>query len=52
MKSLFLSILLAFVFSGISFASDFANYRGVWASNDAEAVVTDSVCIFFEKTPT
>lgn len=35
----------------ISFASDFSKYRGVWASNDAEAVVTDSVCIFFEKTP-
>lgn len=52
MKRLFFAFLLAFVIHSISFASDFSKYRGVWASNDAEAVVTDSVCIFFEKTPT
>lgn len=52
MKRLFFAFLLAFVLHSISFASDFSKYRGVWASNDAEAVVTDSVCIFFEKTPT
>lgn len=52
MKRLFFAFLLAFVIHCISFASDFSKYRGVWASNDAEAVVTDSVCIFFEKTPT
>lgn len=52
MKRLFFAFLLAFVIHSISFASDFSKYRGVWASNDAEAVVTDSVCIFFEKTLT
>lgn len=52
MKRLFFAFLLAFVIHSISFASDFSKYRGVWASNDAEAVVTDNVCIFFEKTPT
>lgn len=52
MKRLFFAFLLTFVIHSISFASDFSKYRGVWASNDAEAVVTDSVCIFFEKTPT
>lgn len=52
MKRLFLAFLFAFVVHSTFFASDFSKYRGVWASNDAEAVVTDSVCLFFEKTPT
>ncbi len=52
MKRLSFVILLAFVIHSISLASDFSKHRGVWASNDAEAVVTDSVCMFFENTPT
>lgn len=52
MKRLFFVFLLALVIQSASFASDFSKYLGVWASNDAEAVVTDSVCIFFENTPT
>lgn len=52
MKKLFFVFLLALVIQSASFASDFSKYRGVWASNDAEAVVTDSVCMFFENTPT
>ncbi len=50
-RTLFVSvfILMAFAFS---YAGGFSEYRGVWASDDAEAVVTDSVCIFFEKSPT
>lgn len=52
MKRLFFVFLLALVIQSASFASDFLKYRGVWASNDAEAVVTDSVCMFFENTPT
>lgn len=51
MKRLFFAFLLTFVLTGMSFASDFSKHRGVWASNDAEAVITDSVCMFFEKTP-
>lgn len=52
MKRLFFVFLLALVIQSASFASDFSKYRGVWASNDAEAVVTDSVCMFFENTTT
>lgn len=52
MKRLFFVFLLALVIQSASFASDFSKYSGVWASNDAEAVVTDSVCMFFENTPT
>lgn len=51
MKRLFFAFLLTFVLTGMSFAGDFSKHRGVWASNDAEAVITDSVCMFFEKTP-
>lgn len=52
MKRLFFAFLLALVIHITSFASDFSKHLGVWASNDAEAVITDSVCMFFEKTPT
>lgn len=52
MKRLFFVFLLALVIQSASFANDFSKYSGVWASNDAEAVVTDSVCMFFENTPT
>ena len=51
MKRFFFSFLFTFVLTGMSFAGDFSKHRGVWASNDAEAVITDSVCMFFEKTP-
>lgn len=52
MKRLFFAFLLALIIHITSFASDFSKHLGVWASNDAEAVITDSVCMFFEKTPT
>lgn len=29
--------------------SSFSNCKGVWASDNAEAVITDSVCIYFAK---
>ena len=51
MRRLIFTLSFALMSVCISFASDFSKHRGVWASNDAEAVVTDSVCIFFEKTP-
>lgn len=51
MRRLIFTLSFALMSVCVSFASDFSKYRGVWASNDAEAVVTDSVCIFFEKTP-
>lgn len=52
MKKILFTFLLALVIHSTSYASDFSKYRGVWASNDAEAVITDSICMFFEKTPT
>ena len=52
MKKLLFTFLLALVIHITSFASDFSKHLGVWASNDAEAVITDSICMFFEKTPT
>lgn len=52
MKKLLFAFLLALVIHITSYASDFSKHLGVWASNDAEAVITDSVCMFFEKTPT
>lgn len=51
MRRLIFTLSFALMSVCVSFASDFSKHRGVWASNDAEAVVTDSVCIFFEKTP-
>lgn len=39
MKRLFFAFLFAFVIHGISFVSDFSKNRGVWVSNDAEALV-------------
>ena len=29
--------------------NNFSAYKGVWSSNDAEAVLTDSICIFYCK---
>ncbi len=50
MKKLFSFILGLIVATAASYASDgFADFRGVWASDSAEAVITDSVCIYFAK---
>ncbi|MCM1071084.1 MAG: hypothetical protein NC210_07365 [[Clostridium] fimetarium] len=43
--------LIAIACSLTAAAVDFSEYRGVWASDSAEAVVTDSAAIFFENTP-
>lgn len=46
-------ILLFFagIFSAVvaSASSGFTDYRGVWANDSAEAVITDSVCIYYYK---
>lgn len=50
MNKLQFFILSLIVSTATSYASgSFSNYRGVWASNDAEAVITDSICIYFAK---
>lgn len=50
MKHLFTFFALLSI-SVIVKAGDFSDYRGVWASDIAEAVVCDNACIFFENTP-
>ncbi len=44
-------LIIVFVLSVVnSYAgSSFSDYTGVWASDNAEAVITDSVCIYFAK---
>ena len=51
MKRILGLVLFAAVSGGSLFASNFSQFLGVWASDEAEAVVTDSACIFFEQTP-
>ena len=50
----FLSIIICAISVVIaSAATNFAQYKGVYASNTAEAVITDSVCImYFQKDST
>ncbi len=50
MNRLFSFILGLIVSTAASYASDgFGDFRGVWASDSAEAVITDSVCIYYAK---
>ncbi|MCM1354773.1 MAG: hypothetical protein NC212_00020 [Staphylococcus sp.] len=44
-----ISSIIAFSAVIAVFALDFSSVRGVWASKDAEALLTDSVCIFFQR---
>ena len=48
------NILILFIFaisSIMAFAQkELSSFRGVWANDSAEAVVTDAVCIFFAKS--
>ena len=41
----FLIMIVAFCTAHASIG--FSSYRGVWSSDSAEAVITDSVCIFY-----
>ena len=50
MKRLFLILILAVTFCLTYASSDFSAYKGVWSSDDAEAVLTDSICIFYYKS--
>lgn len=43
----FISILSSII--SMSASGSLSSYKGVWASDSAEAVITDSVCILFEK---
>ncbi len=45
-----LLLILSMVVAIISFAeTNLSSYKGVWASDNAEAVITDSVCIVYAK---
>ncbi len=47
----FVTVVIVMLVSCVSYIeARFSDYRGVWASDDAEAVITDSVCIFWTKT--
>ena len=52
MKKLILIIAMLATAYQLALAGEFSAMRGVWASDSAEAVVTDHACIFFENTPT
>ncbi len=47
-KFFYLFIMLAALFPADA-ATKFSAYKGVWSSDDAEAVLTDSICIFYCK---
>lgn len=49
MKRFFLLLMIAAFTMSAFGASRLSSFRGVWANDKAEAVITDSVCIFFEK---
>lgn len=48
-KDIITLFLLLFISNAINASNSFRTCKGVWASDSAEAVITDSVCIFFEK---
>ncbi len=47
MKKLLFSLIATASFMTMSAATDLSPYKGVWSSNDAEAVLTDSICILY-----
>jgi len=49
MKKLIIILLFALSFVLNYANTNFSSVRGVWANNNAEAVITDSVCIYFSK---
>lgn len=50
MKKLFIILIMSIAFCHASAYSDFSAYRGVWSSDNAEAVLTDSICIYYYKS--
>lgn len=47
MKGLQLFILCLISFCSVNAASGLSAYKGVWSNDNAEAVITDSICIFY-----
>lgn len=49
MKKILFFFLLSVLCISANASADFSSFRGVWSSDSAEAVVTDSICIFYCK---
>lgn len=47
MKKLFLFLTIITAFCPANATSGYSSYKGVWSSDNAEAVITDSICIFY-----
>lgn len=45
-KALFLTLMLCLYCSAIA-SNTLSSYKGVWSADNAEAVITDSICIFY-----
>lgn len=49
MKKIAFSIFCLIVAIIANAGTNFSSYKGVWANDNAEAVITDSICIFYSK---
>lgn len=49
MKKVLTFVMLLLLCCTVKAITDFSSFRGVWSSDNAEAVITDSICIFFCK---
>lgn len=47
MNKFFNMLIMLVVACSANAATNFSSYKGVWSSDNAEAVLTDSVCIFY-----
>lgn len=46
----FLLVVISMVSAVVNAASNFSLYKGVWANDSAEVVITDSICIYYVKS--
>lgn len=47
MKKIILSAILSVIFFSANARADLSRFKGVWSADSAEAVITDSICIFY-----
>lgn len=47
MKKLIVLAVFLVAFCTVDASSKYSPFKGVWSSDSAEAVITDSICIFF-----
>lgn len=50
MNRFFHVLIMLVTFCSAVAATDYSRYKGVWSSDNAEAVLTDTICIFYCKT--